>query len=49
MDDNEYEDDYPCYDCPRDELCCDVEAKFCCALCKYLGGSDCDNCEPMDI
>ena len=44
------DDDYPCDNCPRAEWCDGWEAKFCCELCQYLGGgSDCDDCDPMDI
>lgn len=25
------------------------EAQFCCTLCEYHGGGDCENCDPMDI
>lgn len=46
----EYKDeDYPCDDCPSSEHCDGWEAKFCCSLCEYLGGGDCDSCDPMDI
>ena len=41
------DDDYPCDNCPQD--CDGWEAKFCCELCQYLGGGDCDDCDPMDI
>ena len=45
----EYDDEHPCYDCERADFCDGWEAQFCCALCKYHGGGDCDSCDPMDI
>lgn len=46
----EYPDeDYPCETCASSDWCDSWEAKFCCELCNYLGGGDCDNCDPMDI
>lgn len=44
MDDNEYEDDYPCNKCPQTDDYC-----FYCTLCRYRGGGeDCDYCDPWD-
>lgn len=44
-----YDDDYPCDNCPDKDSCDGWEAQFCCWLCEYLGGGDCDECDPMDI
>lgn len=45
----EYETDYPCDTCGKAEYCDGWEAQFCCDLCEYMGGGDCENCDPMDI
>ena len=45
----EYCDDYPCDKCPSRDTCDGWEAQFCCTLCEYHGGGDCENCDPMDI
>lgn len=45
----EYDDDYPCETCPSKDTCDGWEAQFCCTLCEYYGGGDCENCDPMDI
>lgn len=45
--DFEYTDDSPCESCGRD--CDGWDASFCCSLCEWLGGGDCDDCNPMDI
>ena len=39
--------DYPCDNC--DMTCDGWDAQFCCTLCQYLGGRDCDDCDPWDI
>ena len=39
--------DYPCDNCGMD--CDGWEAQFCCRLCEYRGGGNCDDCDPMDI
>lgn len=44
-----FDDDYPCNDCPTKDWCDGWEAQFCCELCHYNGCEDCDNCDPMDI
>lgn len=41
--------DYPCNDCTLDDICDGWEARFCCTLCEWLGGGDCDDCDPWDI
>lgn len=38
---------YPCDVCDCD--CDHWDAMFCCRLCEYVGGADCDECDPMDI
>lgn len=43
------DDDYPCNDCGWKDSCDGWEARFCCTLCRYMGGGDCDDCNPMDI
>ena len=46
----EYPDeDYPCDNCPEAEFCDGWEARYCCTLCEYYGGRNCDDCDPMDI
>lgn len=45
----EYNDDYPCDKCHSRDTCDGWEAQFCCTLCEYHGGVDCENCDPMDI
>ena len=41
------DDDSPCVNCINK---CDAwEAKYCCALCNYYGGGDCDDCDPWEI
>ena len=45
----EYDDDYPCDNCPSKYTCDGWEAQSCCTLCEYHGGGDCENCDPMDI
>ena len=45
--DDDCDDDYPCDDCGND--CDGWEAQFCCRLCHYNGGGDCDSCDSMDI
>ena len=44
-----YDDNYSCDNCPDKDSCDGWEAQFCCRLCEYLGGRDCDECDPMDI
>ena len=44
-----FDDNYPCNDCPTKDWCDGWEAQFCCELCHYNGCEDCDNCDPMDI
>lgn len=39
--------DYPCDNC--DMNCDGWDAQFCCTLCEYLGGRDCEDCDPWDI
>lgn len=46
---DDFNDDYPCNDCSKAEFCDGWEARYCCTLCEYHGGGDCDNCDPMDI
>ena len=43
------DEDYPCDDCPDLEHCDGWEARYCYKLCRYYGGRDCDECDPMDI
>ena len=43
------DDENPCNSCPQSDYCDGWEAQFCCRLCEYLGGGDCDHCDPMDI
>lgn len=48
----DYDDDFdecPCDTCNKSEWCDGWEARYCCELCQYLGGGDCDSCDPMDI
>lgn len=42
-----YDEPCPCDDCDRN--CDSWEASYCCELCEWLGGGDCDNCDPMNI
>ena len=42
-------DDYPCDNYSKSGYCDGWESRFCCTLCKYLGGGNCDECDPMDI
>ena len=42
-----YEDDYPCDDCTWG--CDPWEARYCCRLCEWLGGGNCEDCDPYDI
>lgn len=49
MEPEEYETDYPCDTCGNADYCDSWEARFCCTLCEYRGGGDCDECDPMDI
>lgn len=44
-----YDDENPCTDCKHSDYCDGWEAKFCCDLCRYFGGDDCEHCDPMDI
>ena len=43
------DEEFPCNDCPKADWCDGWEARYCCTLCEYYGGSDCDNCDPYDI
>lgn len=47
MNEEEFEDDYPCNHC--DQKCDGWDAQFCCTLCHYNGAEDCENCDPWDI
>lgn len=47
MEDDELEDDCPCVNCDYD--CDHWEARYCCTLCHYYGGGDCDDCNSWDI
>ena len=38
---------YPCDNC--DWECDHWDAMFCCTLCQYYGGGDCESCDPRDI
>lgn len=49
MDNEIFDEDYPCDNCSSADTCDGWEAKFCCELCEYLGGGDCDDCDSMDI
>lgn len=42
-------DGYPCDNCSKADYCDGWEAQFCCDLCHYNGGGNCDTCDPMDI
>lgn len=46
---NEYDDEYPCDNCQSKDTCDIWEARFCCTLCEYQNGGDCENCDSMDI
>lgn len=46
---NGYDDDYPCDNCGSKDYCDGWEARYCCTLCEWYGGGDCDDCDPMDI
>ena len=49
-DDDEMEEtESPCNTCGNAEYCDEWEAQFCCRLCRYCGGGDCANCDPMEI
>ena len=39
----------PCETCPTKDNCDGWEAAFCCTLCEWQGGGDCDHCDPWDI
>lgn len=39
----------PCDTCSLAESCDGWEAQFCCTLCNWYGGGDCENCDPMDV
>jgi hypothetical protein len=41
--------DYPCDTCSSKDHCDGWEARSCCRLCEWLGGGNCENCEPWDI
>lgn len=41
--------DYPCDSCGFKDHCDEWESQFCCTLCDYYGGGNCDDCEPWDI
>ena len=46
----DYDDEYPCNNCPNEENCDGWESRYCCRLCHYYGtDSDCNNCDPWDI
>lgn len=47
MEQDYYDDDCPCDNCERE--CDGWEAAFCCKLCEWHGGGDCDHCDPMDL
>lgn len=49
MNEDYIDEDYPCDTCPSADDCDGWEAQFCCRLCLYHGGRDCDDCDPMDI
>lgn len=49
MDEDDYYDENPCTDCGKADYCDGWEARYCCDLCNYLGGGDCDTCDPWDI
>ena len=42
-------DPCPCDTCSSQDSCDCWEARYCCALCRWYGNEDCDNCDPMDI
>lgn len=39
----------PCDTCTSHDFCDGWDARFCCALCQWHGGADCEDCDPMDI
>ena len=49
MDDYYDDDPCPCDTCNTKDFCDGWEARYCCTLCQWLGTTDCDNCDPMDI
>ena len=49
MDDIYDDDPHPCYTCSSRDSCDGWDAQFCCKLCHWIGTTDCDNCDPMDI
>ena len=34
---------------PDKDHCDGWEAEFCCTLCEWYGGGDCESCDPWDI
>lgn len=42
-------DECPCDTCDQQDYCDGWEARFCCILCEWMGGGDCNSCDPMDI
>lgn len=49
MEEEQYDDDYPCNKCILKDYCDQWEAMFCCQLCRYNGNEHCESCDPMDI
>lgn len=39
----------PCETCANKESCDGWDAAYCCILCDWLGGGDCENCDPWDL
>lgn len=44
-----HEEPCPCDTCIMYDSCDGWEARYCCALCRYLGNDNCDSCDPWDI
>lgn len=44
-----YDEECPCETCSNKESCDGWDAAYCCILCDWLGGGDCENCDPWDI
>ena len=43
------EEKCPCETCPTKDNCDHWDAAFCCTLCEWYGGGDCESCDPWDI
>lgn len=44
-----YDEECPCETCVNKESCDEWDVDYCCILCEWVGGNDCENCDKWDI